>query len=145
MKQRILAFVFAALTALPVFAHDDPTGMHISTKSPKAHALFEEAMSKIELLHVQAGLESLRKSVQADPHFALGHIMLTFFSEDPAEQVRERDKALATRQYAGPEEQMIIDWLANANVVLRHHELCLRKLDEYELEEMDEIDGEGVK
>jgi tetratricopeptide (TPR) repeat protein len=115
MKHRIFAFVFTALAALPLFAHDDATGMHISTKSPKAHALFEEAMSKIELLHVQAGLENLRKSVQADPHFALGHIMLTFFSEDPAEQVRERDKALATRQYAGPEEQMIIDWLANAS------------------------------
>jgi tetratricopeptide (TPR) repeat protein len=115
MKHQVLAFAFTALIALPLFAHDDPTGMHLSTKSPKAHALFEQGLAKIEVLHVQAGLENLRKSAQADPHFALAHIMLTFFSDDPAEQVAERDRALATRQYAGPEEQLVIDWLANAS------------------------------
>jgi tetratricopeptide (TPR) repeat protein len=115
MKHRILSLAFTVLVALPLFAHDDPTGMHISTKSPKAHLLFEQGMAKIEMLHVQAGLESLRKAVQADPHFALGHIMLNFFSEDPGEQVAERDQALASRQYAGPEEQMVIDWLVNAS------------------------------
>ncbi len=115
MKYRILALVFAALTALPVFAHDEATGMQVTTKSPKAHELFEQALAKIEVLHVQAGLDNLRQAVKADPHFALGHILLNFFSESPAEQVAERDKALATRQHAGPEEQLIIDWLANAS------------------------------
>ncbi len=115
MKYRILALAFTALTALPVFAHDDSMGMQVTTKSAEAHALFEQALAKIEVLHVQAGLENLRQAVKADPHFALGHILLNFFSENPAEQVAERDKALANRQYAGPEEQLIIDWLANAS------------------------------
>jgi Flp pilus assembly protein TadD len=41
--------------------------------------------------------------------------MLTFFSQDPSEQVAEREKALATRANAGPEEKLVIDWLANAS------------------------------
>src|SRR5215467_4145658 len=97
------------------FAHDTPTGMHISTKSPQAHAFFEKAMAKMEMLHTADGLENFRNAVQADPQFALGHIMLTFFSQDPSEQVAEREKALATRANAGPEEKLVIDWLANAS------------------------------
>jgi len=109
-----LLFTFATF-ALKAFAHDTPTGMHISTKSPQAHAYFEKAMAKMEMLHTADGLENFRNAVQADPQFALGHIMLTFFSQDPIEQVAEREKALATRANAGPEEKLIIDWLANAS------------------------------
>ncbi|HEY2116607.1 MAG TPA: tetratricopeptide repeat protein [Candidatus Angelobacter sp.] len=100
---------------LKAFAHDTPTGMHISTKSPQAHVFFEKAMAKMEMLHTADGLENFRSAVQADPQFALGHIFLTFFSQDPTEQVAEREKALATRASAGPEEKLIIDWLANAS------------------------------
>ncbi|HEV8494089.1 MAG TPA: tetratricopeptide repeat protein, partial [Candidatus Angelobacter sp.] len=100
---------------LKAFAHDTPTGMHISTKSPQAHVFFEKAMAKMEMLHTADGLENFRNAVQADPQFALGHIMLTFFSQDPSEQVAEREKALATRANAGPEEKLVIDWLANAS------------------------------
>jgi tetratricopeptide (TPR) repeat protein len=114
VKPRILALALV-FTALPLLAHDDPSGMQITTKSPKAHALFEQGIAKIEMLHVQAGLERLRQAVHADPRFALGHIFINFFSEDPAEQVAERDQAMANRRYAGPEEQLIIDWLANAS------------------------------
>jgi Flp pilus assembly protein TadD len=89
--------------------------MHISTKSPQAHVFFEKAMHKMEMLHTADGLDNFRSAVQADPQFALGHIFLTFFSQDPIEQVAERDKALATRASAGAEEKLIIDWLANAS------------------------------
>jgi tetratricopeptide (TPR) repeat protein len=114
MKPRILTLALI-LTSLPLFAHNDSGGMQITTKSPKAHNLFEQGVAKIEMLHVQAGLEKLRLAVQTDPHFALGHIFINFFSENPAEQVAERDLALANRRYAGPEEQLIIDWLASAS------------------------------
>jgi len=115
-----LVFSFATFAGFGVFgprafAHDTPTGMHISTKSPQAHAFFEKAMAKMEMLHTADGLENFRNAVQADPQFALGHIMLTFFSQDPSEQVAEREKALATRANAGPEEKLVIDWLANAS------------------------------
>jgi tetratricopeptide (TPR) repeat protein len=118
MKSICLRVLFAASLmagSLPAYAHRDPNGMQISTKSPQAHALFEKGMHKVEMMHLQDGLESLRGAVKADPKFALGHILLTFFSQDPAEQVAEREKALATRKFAEREEQLIIDWLANAS------------------------------
>ena len=103
------------LFGLRAFAHDTPTGMHISTKSPQAHALFEAGVQKMEMLHIEDGLDNLRKAVKADPQFALGHIFLTFFSQDPTEQVTEREKALAARASSNEEEKLIIDWLANAS------------------------------
>jgi Flp pilus assembly protein TadD len=98
---------------LQAVAHDTPTGMHISTKSPQAHVAFEKGMEKMEMLHIQDGLENFRNSVKADPQFALGHIILMFFTQDPTEKVSELDKALATRASANVEEKLIIDWLAN--------------------------------
>jgi tetratricopeptide (TPR) repeat protein len=89
--------------------------MHISTKSPQAHALFEAGVQKMEMLHIEDGLTNLRNAVKADPQFALGHIFLTFFSQDPTEQVVEREKALAARASANAEEKLVIDWLANAS------------------------------
>jgi tetratricopeptide (TPR) repeat protein len=114
-KLRILLPAVLAFCAVQAFAHDTPTGMHITTKSPQAHAYFEKAMQKMEMLHIEDGLQNFRNAVKADPQFALGHIMLTIFSQDPTEQVAEREKALATRASAGPEEKMIIDWMANAS------------------------------
>ena len=112
---RTLLAASLVASSLSAYAHVDANGMQISTKSPQAHALFEKGMHKVEMMHLQSGLENLRGAVKADPKFALGHILLTFFSQDPAEQVAEREKALATRKFAGPEEKLIIDWLANAN------------------------------
>jgi len=87
IKGSILAALLLAFGTfgfgLKAFAHDTPTGMHISTKSPQAHVFFEKAMAKMEMLHTADGLENFRNAVQADPQFALGHIMLTFFSQDP--------------------------------------------------------------
>lgn len=114
-KLRILLPALFAFFALQAIAHDTPTGMHISTKSPQAHVLFEKGMDKMEMLHIEDGLANFRNSVKADPQFALGHILLMFFSQDPTEQVAERDKALATRANANAEEGLIIDWLANSS------------------------------
>jgi tetratricopeptide (TPR) repeat protein len=114
-KFRVLATSFFLFWGLQAVAHDSPTGMHISTKSPQAHAFFEAGVQKMEMLHIQDGLENLRNAVKSDPQFALGHIFLTFFSQDPTEQMAEREKALAARDSANAEEKLIIDWLANAS------------------------------
>jgi tetratricopeptide (TPR) repeat protein len=115
MKSRVLVIILAFSTAMPMFAHSDAHGIQITTKSHRAHELFEQGLVKISLLHQQAGLELMRQAVKADPNFALAHIFIAFFSQDPAEQVAEREKAMATRKFAGPEEQLIIDWQANAS------------------------------
>src|SRR5262249_39775954 len=67
-KLRILISAFFAFSTW-AFAHDVPTGMHISTKSQPAHVAFEKGMAKMEMLHIEDGLESLRNSVKADHQF----------------------------------------------------------------------------
>ncbi|HEX4603607.1 MAG TPA: tetratricopeptide repeat protein [Candidatus Angelobacter sp.] len=114
IKVSILAVLLVSF-GVRAIAHDSPTGMHISTKSPQAHAFFEKGVEKMEMLHIEDGLQNMRNAVKADPQFALGHIFLTFFSQDPTEQVAEREKALATRAFADAEEKLIVDWLANAS------------------------------
>src|ERR1700743_1791523 len=106
--------VVAAIVSFGLSAgsHDTPTSIHISTRSRQAHTFFETGLQKMEMLHIQDALENFRNSVKADPQFALGHIFLTFFSQDPTEQVAERDKARASHEFANPEEKQIIDWLA---------------------------------
>jgi len=103
------------LVALPLSAQRRSSGMEMSTKSAPARALFEQGLAKMETLHIEAGLENWRKATKADPNFALAHIFLAYFAQDPTEQVAERNKALAVRQMAAPEEQLIIDWLANSS------------------------------
>jgi tetratricopeptide (TPR) repeat protein len=112
-KLRILIPAVVSFFALQAAAHDTPTGMHISTKSPQAHVAFEKGMAKMEMLHIQDGLESFRNAVKADPQFSLGHIILMFFTQDPTEKVAELDKAVSTRANANAEEKLIVDWLAN--------------------------------
>lgn len=90
-------------------------GLEITTKSPQARAYFVTGLEKWQTLYSEEGLASWRKAVTADPNFALAHIFLADFSNDPSEQVREREQALATRKFAGPEEQLIIDWISDAS------------------------------
>jgi len=109
-------FVIAILlAALPACAERQANGMEMSTKSAKARAFFEQGLAKMETLHIEDGLQNWRNAAQADPNFALAHIFLAYFAQDPTEQVAEREKALAARESAGAEEKLIIDWLANGS------------------------------
>src|ERR1700746_1416373 len=113
---RFRFFIVAVLlVSLAAWAEHQPNGMQMSTKSAKARAFFEDGLAKMETLHIQAGLQNWRNAAQADPNFALAHIFLAYFAQDPTEQVAEREKALAARRLAGPEEQLIIDWLSDGS------------------------------
>jgi len=92
-----------------------PAGMQITTKSAKARAFFNQGIARMETLHWEPALQEWRQAAKADPHFALAHILLTMLSRDPVEQVAEREKALASKKFAGREERLMIDWIANAN------------------------------
>jgi hypothetical protein len=56
----------------------------------------------------------LRKAVKIDPDFALGHELLAQMSFDGAEQLKEQQKAVDTRNHASVAEQSIVDWFQNA-------------------------------
>lgn len=109
--------MLAVFLLLAVFAGAErPTDlMQVSTSSAEARNHFELGMAKMETLHREPALQEWRLAAQADPQFALAHIFLTMLSRDPAEQVAEREKAEAARKFAGPEEQLIIDWISNSN------------------------------
>lgn len=109
-------FIIVSIIAmLPAVAQSQSGGMEMSTKSRSARASFMQGLAKMETLHIQAGLQNWRNAAQSDPNFALAHIFLAYFAQDPTEQMAEREKALATRNFAGPEEQLIVDWLANGS------------------------------
>lgn len=110
-KFRLLTVL--CLLSVNAFAHT--ATMEITTKSPQARAAFQDGIAKMETLHWEPALESWRAAAKADSDFALAHALLAMLSRDPVEQVAERDKALASRKSAGPEEQLIVDWVANAS------------------------------
>jgi tetratricopeptide (TPR) repeat protein len=106
-----------ALHAVPTDNHDQAAriGIQVTTKSAEARKLFEQGLAQCQTLHLREGFETWRKAAQADPHFALVHILLANFSPDPEERVAERQKALSSRKRVSQEEQLIIDWLSNAS------------------------------
>ncbi|HET9790328.1 MAG TPA: hypothetical protein VFR08_03425, partial [Candidatus Angelobacter sp.] len=89
--------------------------IQITTASPQARAFFEHGLAKMETLHWEAALSEWRDAAKADPNFALAHAFLAELSRDPVEQVAERDKAIATRKFAGAEEKLVIDWIVNSS------------------------------
>jgi tetratricopeptide (TPR) repeat protein len=114
----LLGVVFLAASNASSFAYEAKNasvGIQITTKSPQARSYFLDGLWKFQRLHIQDGLTDWRQAVKKDPNFTLAHIFLSNFSADAAEQVAERDKALATRASAGPEEQLIVDWLSNSS------------------------------
>jgi tetratricopeptide (TPR) repeat protein len=95
-------------------SNGDP-GITVTTSSPEARALFTAGLARCQTLHLREGFQLWRKAAQVDPDFALVHILLSNFSPDPAERVAEREKALAAREHASAEEQLVIDWLSNSS------------------------------
>ncbi|HXM22379.1 MAG TPA: hypothetical protein VN948_14080 [Terriglobales bacterium] len=87
----------------------------LTTKSPEARRLVEEALSLyLDRVEQAQSIEILRKAVQVDPEFAMGHEFLAQISLDSAEQVGEQEKAFATRNHASTSEQMVIEWYQDA-------------------------------
>ncbi len=113
--RHLLSVALFLSAVFPAFAQQQNSGMQVTTSSAKARASFEQGMAKMETLHWEDALVEWRQAAHTDPHFALAHIFLTMLSRDPVEQEAEREKALASRNSAGREEQLIIDWIANAN------------------------------
>ncbi len=84
----------------------------VTTSSQAARDDYELGMSHREdLLFTEEGIDFFRKSVKADPHFALGHATLAFFTTDPAEEVRELALAKANISRATPSEILLIQWM----------------------------------
>src|SRR5580658_1165495 len=87
----------------------------LTTKSPEARRLAEEALDLyLDKVEQEQANEILRKAVEVDPDFAMGHEFLAQISLDSAEQVSEQGKAFATRNHATNSEQLVIEWYQDA-------------------------------
>ena len=114
----MLFFIVAGLCVASSFGQtSDPKTavLSLTTKSAKVRHLLDEAW-KLDLDQVEQAkaVEVLRRVVAIDPTFAMGHELLSQTSLDPAEQLKEQNKAFATRSHASHGERLVIEWLQNA-------------------------------
>ncbi len=87
----------------------------LTTKSPEALRLVQEALDLyLDKVEQAQAIDILRKAVQVDPDFAMGHEFLAQISLDSAEQVGEQEKAFTTRSHATNSEQLVIEWYQDA-------------------------------
>ncbi len=114
-----LALLLAAVSALAQQTASRQASLAaalpMTTKSPEARHLVQEALTQyLDRVEQPQAIELLRKAVQADPEFAMGHELLAQISLDSAEQVSEQQKAFATRIHATTSEQTVIEWYQDA-------------------------------
>jgi tetratricopeptide (TPR) repeat protein len=104
-----------AQQAAPQQANLLSAALPLTTKSPEARRLVEEALTLyLDRVEQARAIELLRKAIQVDPEFAMGHEFLAQISLDSAEQVGEQEKAFASRNHASSSEQLVIEWYQDA-------------------------------
>jgi tetratricopeptide (TPR) repeat protein len=112
----LLGICLLVATASAVAEDNSQKGaLPITTKSREVRHLLDEAwrLNLDEVKQAEA-IEVLHKALKIDPDFAFGHLLLSQCSLDPGEQVREQQKAFATRSHASPGERLVIEWFQNA-------------------------------
>jgi len=116
VSSRVTALLVSiALLASAATAQRHAAVLPLTTKSPEARRLAEEAMMlDLDQVEQAKAIEMLRKTVKIDPDFAMAHEFLTQISLDPAEQVSEQQKAFATRNHASAGERLAIEWYQDA-------------------------------
>jgi Tfp pilus assembly protein PilF len=100
----------AAAVSKPV----EPAGLSVpfSTGSSEARNALQQGVVKWENHRMGEAVEDYRRATKADPNFAVAHLFLSTLTPNPEEQNAELRKAVALRSAAGPDEQLLIDWLA---------------------------------
>ena len=105
------AIVAFALLGSAVVAHASGPSFPLTTKSPEARRLADEAVNLFfERLATPAAISKLHQAIAADAQFAMAHQLLAIISMDTAEQIAEQQKAFATRQFASSAERAVIQW-----------------------------------
>jgi tetratricopeptide (TPR) repeat protein len=109
----LILFVLSMSASAQTGAQSDV--LPLSTNSAKVRKMMEQVwVLNSDQVEQEKACVVLRKIVRIDPKFAVGHELLAQFSLDPAEQVLEQHRAVATRMYATPGEQTLIDWFQSA-------------------------------
>src|SRR5580704_12917125 len=115
-----ITLLFAAAAGVaqqsaPVATNPPIAVLPLTSKSPEAVRLVQEALDLyLDQVEQEEANVLLRKAVQVDPDFAMGHEFLAQISLDSAEQVDQQAKAFATRNHATTSEQLVIEWYQDA-------------------------------
>ncbi len=115
---RMLFGVSLLLSVGTVAAQTSPQGdvLPLTTKSEEVRRLVKKAWAVgLDQVEQEQAIGVLRKALKIDPSFAMGHELLSQIGLDPAEQVREQQKAYATRSHASAAERLVIEWLQDAD------------------------------
>jgi tetratricopeptide (TPR) repeat protein len=84
----------------------------VTTSSSEAREDYDMGLwQREDLLYTEDGVEFLRQAVKVDPHFALGHAALAYFSTDPKESHNERRLARNYMLSVTPDERLLIRWM----------------------------------
>ncbi|MGA9963680.1 MAG: hypothetical protein WBQ10_00610, partial [Terriglobales bacterium] len=92
-----IGLMFATVAGLaqptaPQAANTITASLPLTTKSPEARRLVKEALDiYLDKVEQEQSIEILRRAVQVDPDFAMGHEFLAQISLDSAEQVGEQE------------------------------------------------------
>src|SRR6202047_152770 len=110
----IVLLVTAVAGSAPQAKRHTPV-LPLTSKSPEARRLAEQAMTlDLDQVEQAKAIEILRLAVKIDPDLAMAHEFFTQISLDPAEQVSEQQKALATRNHASAGDRLAIEWYQDA-------------------------------
>lgn len=124
IQSALLSLLLAAFAALPSAtpaqhsaakkpAPSKPTSQDVpvTTRSSEAREDYDMGMwQREDLLYVEDGIEFFRQAVKVDPHFALAHAALGYFSTDPKESRAERRFARTYMLSVTPDERLLIRW-----------------------------------
>lgn len=91
------------------------TVVPFSTKSGEAREALQRGVVKWENHRMAEAVDDYRNAAKADANFAVAHLFVSTLTPNPDEQRSELQKALALRGSANPDEQLLIDWLANTS------------------------------
>ena len=98
----------------------------LTTKSPEARRLVQEALTLyLDRVEQEQSNEILRKAVQVDPDFAMGHEFLAQISLDSAEQVERTGKGIChqrPRNHLGATGDRVVSGCRRPQADFRHHQ-----------------------
>jgi tetratricopeptide (TPR) repeat protein len=83
----------------------------VTTTSPKARAMYRQAMTDSMNFHLDRALDQWRAAVKLDPNFALAHLMIAFRSQDPTEAKAALQRANAAVRNATKGERLFVRWI----------------------------------
>ncbi len=87
----------------------------ISAKTTQIRRLLDEVwVLDSDRVEQSQAIEVVKRILQLDPDFAMGHEILARISLDPAEQISEQKLAFDKRSHASPAEQTVIQWFQDA-------------------------------